>query len=92
MDNKKPEISDVKFIKEVAVGNVNPNVILSDNAREAQMSFLNRCLNEYPKGTIIGKDIAIGRYTIGEHELIMQKTIYHVGFLRKPPWMDEKGR
>jgi hypothetical protein len=88
---KRLEVSDVKYVKEVAVGSVNPNVILSDGAREAQTELLNRCLNDYPKGVIIGKDIAIGRYTIGEHELVMQKTIYHVGFPRKPSWLDEKG-
>ncbi|MCL2252360.1 MAG: hypothetical protein FWC12_10680 [Treponema sp.] len=90
-DHKKHDISDIKFIKDVAVGSVNPNVVLSDNARQAQINLLNRCLNDYPKGILIGKDIAIGRYTIGEHELVMQKTIYHVGFSRKPVWLDEKG-
>jgi len=90
-DNKKHDISDVKFIKDVAVGSVNPNTVLSDNARQAQINTLNRCLNDYPKGILIGKDIAIGRYAIGEHELIMQKTIYHIGFTRKPAWLDEKG-
>ncbi|MDR2578714.1 MAG: hypothetical protein LBC70_07920 [Chitinispirillales bacterium] len=88
---KRLEISDVKFVKEVAVGSVNPNVILSDGAREAQTALLNRCLNEYPKGIILGKDIAIGRYAMGEHELVMQKTIYHIGFPRKPAWLNEKG-
>jgi len=91
-ENKKRDISDIKFIKEIAVGSVNPNVMLSDNARHAQIDLLNRCLNDYPRGIIIGKDIAIGRYSIGEHELVMQKTIYHVGFERKPAWLDEKGK
>ena len=90
-DKKRLDVSDVKYVKEVAVGSVNPNVILSDGAREAQTSLLNRCLNDYPKGIVIGKDIAIGRYAIGEHELVMQKTIYHIGFPRKPAWLDEKG-
>jgi hypothetical protein len=90
-NQKRLEISDVKFVKEVAVGSVNPNTILSDKAREAQTTLLNRCLNDHPKGIILGKDIAIGRYTMGEHELVMQKTNYHVGFSRKPAWLDEKG-
>jgi hypothetical protein len=88
---KKPDIYDVKFMKDVTVGSVNPNVILSDETRQSQIALLNRCLNDYPKGVIIGKDIVIGRYNIGEHELVMQKTIYHVGFPRKPAWVDEKG-
>jgi len=88
---KKLDMSEIKYIKEIAVGSVNPNAVLSDNARQMQITLLNRCLNDYPKGIIIGKDIAVGRYTIGEHELVLQKTIYHIGFPRKPAWLDEEG-
>jgi hypothetical protein len=91
-DQKRLDISDIKFIKTVTVGSVNPNVVLSDDARQSQVELVNRCLNDYPKGVVIGKDIAIGRYTIGEHELVMQKTSYHIGFVRKPAWLDEKGK
>jgi len=91
-ENKKLDINEIKFIKDVTVGSINPNVILSDNTRQSQMNLLNRCLNDYPKGILIGKDIALGRYTIGEHELTMQRTTYHVGFTRKPAWLDEKGQ
>jgi hypothetical protein len=87
----KLDIYNIKFVKDVAIGSVNPNVILSDDTRQSQIALLNRCLNDYPKGVVIGKDIVIGRYNIGEHELVMQKTIYHIGFQRKPAWFDEKG-
>jgi hypothetical protein len=87
-DKKRFDISDVKFIKPVVVGSVNPNIILSDDARQSQIAFVNRCLNDYPKGIIIGKDIAIGRYTTGDYELVMQRTTYHIGFPRKPAWME----
>jgi hypothetical protein len=89
-DQKRLDISDIKFVKVVTVGSVNPNVVLSDDARQSQLDLVNRCLNDYPKGIIIGKDISIGRYSIGEHELVMQKTAYHIGFPRKPAWLDEK--
>ena len=72
------------------IGSVNPNNPLSDQSKEAQAALLNRCLNDYPKGIIIGKDITIGRYMVGEHELTMEKITYHVGFERKPPWEDEE--
>ena len=88
--SNKPTMSDFKFIKAVPVGSVNPNVLLSDDEKEQQTALLNRCLNDHPKGVIIGKDIAIGRYMLGEHELTMQKTVYHVGFLRKPAWLSEE--
>jgi len=87
---KKPDLSDFRYIKDITVGSINPNVLLSDEGRAEQVELLNKCLNDYPKGVIIGKDIAIGRYMLGEHELTMQKTVYHIGFSRKPAWMDEK--
>jgi len=86
----KPDISEFKFIKTVSVGSVNPNVLLSDETRDAQMALLNRCLNDFPKGVIIGKDITIGRFMLGEHELTMQRTLYHVGFPRRPMWLGEE--
>ena len=88
-EDKKTAITDIHYVKLVSIGSVNPNNPLSDQSREEQAALLNRCLNDYPKGIIIGKDIAIGRYLIGEHELTMEKITYHVGFARKPAWEEE---
>jgi len=85
----KPDISEFTYIKAVPVGSVNPNSLLTDEGREKQVELLNKCLTDYPKGVIIGKDIAIGRYAMGEHELTLQRTIYHVGFVRKPSWIKD---
>lgn len=85
----KPELSDYKYIKLVPIGSMNPNSPLSDQDKEKQVELLNRCLNDYPKGVIIAKDIGIGRYQVGEHELTMEKITYHVGFARKPAWETE---
>lgn len=87
---EKAALTDMRYIKLVSIGSVNPNNPLSEQAKEEQMALLNRCLNGYPRGTIIGKDITVGRYMVGEHELTMEKITYHVGFLRKPLW-DEQG-
>lgn len=83
---KKRDLTDIRYIKLVTVGSVNPNNPLSEQSKEEQTALLNKCLNDYPKGIIIGKDITIGRYLVGEHELTMEKVTYHVGFERKPPW------
>ena len=83
---EKTTLTDIHYIKLVPIGSVNPNNPLSDQSREAQAELLNQCLNGYPKGVIIGKDITVGRYLIGEHELTMEKITYHVGFIRKPSW------
>lgn len=82
-------MNDVHYVKLVPIGSVNPNNPLSDQSKEEQMALLNKCLNDYPKGTIIGKDITVGQYRIGEHELTMERVTYHVGFQRKPAWEDE---
>lgn len=74
----------------VSVGSVNPNAPFSEQAREDQLIFLNRCLNEFPKGKIIGRDVTIGVFKIGDHQLTTEKVTYHVGFERKPFWFDEK--
>jgi len=86
----KLTLSDIAYVKLVPIGSVNPNVPLSDQSREAQVEVLNRCLHDYPKGMILGKDTTVGRYMIGEHELIMERVTYHVGFPRKPGWLEEQ--
>lgn len=86
--NKEDKIllSDIQYVKLVPIGSVNPNNPLSDADKKRQVDLLNKCLNDFPKGIIIGKDITIGKYIIGEHELTMEKVTYHIGFKRKPIW------
>ncbi len=88
--NEKKALTDIGYVKLVTVGSVNPNNPLSDQSRADQEALLNRCLYDYPKGMIIGRDTTIGRYRIGEHELVMEKMTYHVGFERKPAWLEEE--
>ncbi len=88
-NNNKKTFEDIHFVKIITIGSVNPNNPLSPQSKQAQADFLNKCLNECPKGIIIGKDITIGRYAIGEHELVMQQTTYHIGFQRKPIWLQD---
>lgn len=83
---EKTALSDIHYIKLVTVGSINPNNPLSEQSKDEQAALLNKCLNDYPKGIIIGKDVTIGRYMVGEHELTMEKITYHVGFERKPSW------
>lgn len=88
---QKTDYADIRYIKTVTLGSVNPNQPMSEESRRKQTALLNRCLNESPRGIIIGKDTAIGRYAIGAHELTMEQTTYHVGFPRKPMWLEENG-
>lgn len=76
-------ISDIKFIKRITVGNIDPNNPMTDATKDKQVKQLNDFLNGYPKGRIIGKDISFGIFQVGEHQLTMQATTYHIGFERE---------
>ena len=86
---EKTALEDIHYVKLVSIGSVNPNNPLSDQSREAQTALLNRCLNEYPRGIILGRDVTVGKYLIGDHQLTMEKITYHVGFVRKSSWEED---
>lgn len=84
---KEFALDRIRYVKKVAVGTVNPQAPFSDEEHDKQMVLLNRCLNDYPKGKIIGRDISIATFQLGEHQMNMQRTVYHIGFERKPHWL-----
>jgi hypothetical protein len=94
MDNKKNlyELGDIKYIKVVTIGSINPNLPFSDKERDSQVNILNKCLNDLPKGRIIGYDKTVATYMISEHQFVMEKTTYHIGFKRKPLWLEEDNK
>ena len=54
MTNPKKQglaLEDLTYIKTVTVGSINPNLPFSDQERENQVALLNRCLNDFPRGT-----------------------------------------
>lgn len=81
------DLSCVGFVKRITVGNNNPEKMTTDAEIEKQVNLLNKCLQEYPKGKIIGIERNFFILNIGEHQVIMQYTVYHVGFKRKPDWL-----
>jgi len=90
-NSKKTTIAEIRYIKKVTIGTVQPKCALYRRyGGKISWRCFNKCLSQHPKGIIIGKDISIGSFKLGEHELNMQSTTYHVGFARKPYWLDEK--
>lgn len=91
---KKPPVQftldHIVFIQKITIGSINPQVPFSNEEHDKQLEKLNKCLTEYPKGKIIGRDVSIGTYQLGEHQMTMQKTTYHIGFTRKPYWIIEE--
>ena len=88
--SEKLNLYDIGYVKLVTVGSINPNNPVSEESRAQQLELLNRCLNDFPKGKIIGIDRSIGRYQVGEHEKKKKKMTYHIGFKRRPIWDTEE--
>lgn len=80
-------LADVKYVKRVIVGNDNPEAAPDEEKYERQLEFLNKCLRETPKGRIVGQEKNFYLLNLGEHQVVMQYIVYHVGFERKPCWM-----
>ena len=88
MADDRFQLSDVRFVKRIVVGSQNPSPIKSEEEIEQAMGLLNRCLTELPKGVIVGLEKSFSLLNIGEHQVVLQYTVYHVGFSRKPPWLE----
>lgn len=83
------DLSDVAYVKRIVVGSNNPADLQADERIEQAMALLNRCLASHPKGKIVGIEKSFSLLQLGEHQVVLQWSTYHVGFQRKPAWADE---
>jgi hypothetical protein len=81
------DLSDVRFVKRIAIGNPDPSNPSTESEIEAAQNQLNRCLSGSPRGVIIGVEKNFTLFSIGEHQMVVQWLVYHVGFARKPSWL-----
>lgn len=81
------DLADVRYIKRIVVGSNNPERMKTEEEIQEAVGLLNRCLSETPKGTIIGAEKNFALLSIGEHQVVLQYVVYHVGFARKPYWI-----
>lgn len=79
--------TDITYVHRIVVGNDNPEQQPDEEKYKRQIALLNRCLSESPKGKIIGQEKNFYILNIGEHQIVMQYLVYHVGFRRKPAWI-----
>lgn len=82
-------LTDIGYVHRVVVGNDDPETQPNEEKYKQQEAYLNRCLNDYPKGKIIGQEKNFYLLNIGEHQIVMQYIVYHIGFKRRPPWIQE---
>jgi hypothetical protein len=83
-------LTDMRFIKRIVVGNDNPQNLRTEAEVQEAMELVNRCLNSTPRGYILNVEKSFGLYNIGEHQVVLQYAVYHVGFARKPLFLDER--
>ena len=83
------DLADVKFVKRIVVGTSDPNKLDNEDFIQKQTEVLNRCLNERPRGYIIGQEKNFKVLRLGEHQVVVQNIVYHIGFKRVPAWLNE---
>lgn len=88
MSNERFNLSEVRYIKRIVVGNDNPTNMRTEAEVMEAMALVNRCLQGTPRGHIVGIEKNFGLYTIGEHQVVLQYVVYNIGFNRKPMFLD----
>ncbi len=83
------DLTDVQFIKRITIGTSDPRALREECYMEEQTALLNRCLCERPKGHIIGQEKNFSIVRMGEQQVVIQSIVYHVGFKRRPTWLDD---
>jgi len=81
------DISEVGYVKRIVIGNQDPEKSVDEEIIQKQTDLLNRCLSDSPKGRIVGQEKNFYLLNIGEHQVVMQYVVYHIGFVRKPVWL-----
>jgi hypothetical protein len=82
------QLSDVRYVRRIVVGSDQPAAPRSQAEIQQALDLLNRCLSDTPRGVIVGTEKGFVLLNIGEHQIVQQFVAYHVGFPRKPAWLD----
>ena len=83
------DLTEVKYVKRITVGSDNPGRMNTSEEIEAATTLLNKCLSGTPKGCIMATEKSFVVLQMGEHQVVLQWIVYHVGFPRKPIWLDD---
>lgn len=85
------QVTNIRYIKRIVVGNDNPQHMKTESEVEEAMALVNRCVSATPRGYIMNVEKSFGLYNVGEHQIVLQYAVYHIGFERKPLFIDENG-
>lgn len=81
-------LSDNKFVIRYVVGNTDPEKMPDEAAIAKQTERLNNALSR--GGRLMAQEKNFFILNIGEHQVVSQYIVYHVGFERKPYWYKDK--
>ncbi len=83
-------LTGVEFIKRISLGNLNVHATAAEPGNEKAMDLLNRCLEDHPKGRIIGREMSYDVLTdTSGYQRVLEMVTYHVGFARRPAWLED---
>jgi hypothetical protein len=85
------QLTNIRFIKRIVVGNDNPQSMRTEAEVALAMDLVNQCLTSTPRGFLLNLEKSFGLYNIGEHQIVLQYAVYHIGFERKPLHLDQHG-
>lgn len=83
------DLAEIGFVKRITVGSRDPEAVRSEEQIEAAQDLLNRCLSETPRGRILGIEKSFALLNVGEHHMVLQWLTYHVGWVRRPMWLED---
>lgn len=86
------QMTNIRFIKRIVVGNDNPQTMKTEAEVEEAMELVNRCISSTPRGYIVNIEKNFGLYNIGEHQIVLQYAVYNIGFERKPIFLDDHAK
>jgi hypothetical protein len=76
---RKPTLSEITYIKRYTIGNYDPTNIKTEEEIQANVNTMNNELSSY-KGSILGQEKNFINFNLGEHQVVMQYVVYHVGY------------
>lgn len=82
------DLTDVGYVHRIVVGSPDPEQLRREDEIRAAADLLNRCLSDSPRGRIVGIEKTFSILNIGEHQVVLQAMVYHIGFSRKPFWLE----
>jgi hypothetical protein len=79
------DLTDIGYVHRIVIGSTSPERLSPEAQVQEAADLLNRCLSE--RGRIIGMEKNFNLLNIGEHQVVLQNLVYHVGFARRPHWL-----